>query len=201
MLAQTEEHLLAHGVKPTEEFALGDESDSDGDYLVLGEGRGSQLEPQPATRTSLALLNTAWIGLSCVIVSWGIVLLPSQTRSTVGDDDAGLGLAVIVVIGSLLTLIVTPYIGIISDRTQNRFGRRRPFLVVGVVWLFICQLLLGLANPHKPPEKTIVCVNGTASTATDTFETHGHLGILALVYALATVGYQVRTRPVPLSYT
>ena len=156
---------------------------------MLG-GPDALAEPPETTKTSLVLLNMAWIGISCVVVSWGIVLLPSQARSTVGDENAGLGLAVIVVVGSLLTLIVTPFIGIVSDRSQSRFGRRRPFLVVGVVWLFICQILLGLANPHKPPDKPIV-TNCTQQQPQVEFETHGHLGILVIVYGLATIGYQV----------
>ncbi|KAA0120796.1 MFS transporter [Mycolicibacterium sp. P9-22] len=55
--------------------------------------------------------------------------------------------------GSVVVMIVTPIVGILSDRTRTRLGRRRPWilggLLVGIVSLFAmgwapCILILGL---------------------------------------------------------
>lgn len=166
-------------------------------------------------RIDLVLLNMGWAGLACVLVAWGVVLLPSQVRSTVGNDRAGLALAAIVVVGSILTLIVTPLIGMLSDRAKFEFGKRRPYMLAGLVWIILAQVGLGLSNPHKPPEKSLGCdelpptnatgtptVSTTASTTTTTtaaqgdgdHELYGHLWLLIIMYGLATVGYQVKQR-------
>ncbi|EGD75037.1 permease transporter [Salpingoeca rosetta] len=154
------------------------------------------------SRLSLILLNVGWTGLACVLVAWGVVMLPSQVRSTVGNDRVGLGLAAIVVVGSLL--IVTPLIGMLSDRSTLSYGRRRPWMLIGLVWLVIAQICLGLANPHKPAAKPLGCedelnnatsIVGTTTAAPDTEELHGHLWALILVYGLATVGYQLIGTP------
>ena len=128
-----------------------------------------------------------------------------------GDGKSGISLALVVVIGSALTLLATPYVGLLSDRNTSRFGRRRPFMFVGMIWMVISQVLLGLSNPHKPPDKVVAnCSNitlpsnstGNATMAAWTtteapeatfakFETHGHLGLLTVCYCLATFGYQV----------
>lgn len=166
-------------------------------------------------RLDLVLLNFGWAGLACVIVAWGVVMLPSQVRSTVPNDRVGLALAAIVVVGSLLTVIVTPLIGVLSDRSTLSYGRRRPLMLLGLGWIVVAQICLGLANPHKPQGESLGCedevttattANATAALATPTAfapnattaptgdddqELHGELWVLIVVYGLATIGYQV----------
>lgn len=84
-------------------------------------------------------------------------------------------------------------------------------MLLGMIWMIASQVLLGLANPYKPPDKVVAnCSNvtlpsnatfSTMAALTTTiapeptsapFETHGHLGLLTVCYCLATFGYQVR---------
>ncbi|KAF7926229.1 uncharacterized protein EAE98_006524 [Botrytis deweyae] len=44
--------------------------------------------------------------------------------------------------GPLSGAIVQPYIGILSDRSQHYFGRRRPFIIIGTVATIVCILAL-----------------------------------------------------------
>jgi Na+/melibiose symporter-like transporter len=66
---------------------------------------------------------------------WGALLaivLPSQITAIVGDAHKELFNGLIPPLGAALSLLVTPLAGALSDRSTSRFGRRRPFMVVGV---------------------------------------------------------------------
>jgi len=66
---------------------------------------------------------------------WGALLaivLPSQITAIVGDPRKELFNGLIPPLGAVLSLIVTPLAGALSDRARSRFGRRRPFMLVGV---------------------------------------------------------------------
>jgi solute carrier family 45, member 1/2/4 len=45
--------------------------------------------------------------------------------------------------GPLSGLIMQPIVGVIADRSKNRWGRRRPFMLGGTVLVAMCLLLLG----------------------------------------------------------
>jgi MFS family permease len=48
-----------------------------------------------------------------------------------GGKEASLGL--VVGIGALFNIVVTPIAGVLTDRTRTRFGRRRPWVAAGIV--------------------------------------------------------------------
>jgi len=99
---------------------------------------------------------------------WGALLaivLPSQITAIVGDQRKELFNGLIPPLGAALSLFVTPLAGAISDRSTSRFGRRRPFILVGTlvnlaflllmagftrgndIWLFLlCYLGVQLGN-------------------------------------------------------
>jgi MFS family permease len=99
---------------------------------------------------------------------WGALLaivLPSQITAIVGDQRKELFNGLIPPLGAALSLVVTPLAGALSDRSASRFGRRRPFMLVGTLcnivflalmaglahgssigWLLICYLGVQLGN-------------------------------------------------------
>jgi Na+/melibiose symporter-like transporter len=88
------------------------------------------------------LLSCYWLAYN---LQWGALLavvLPSQIAELVGDDRKELFNGIILGLGALLSLFITPLAGALSDRSRSRFGRRRPYLVAGtlinvaaLVWL------------------------------------------------------------------
>ncbi|TMW60111.1 hypothetical protein Poli38472_000153 [Pythium oligandrum] len=50
------------------------------------------------------------------------------------------------VIGPLCGILVAPTIGVLSDRSVNKWGRRRPFLLYGAVASAICWTLMGFTR-------------------------------------------------------
>ena len=45
--------------------------------------------------------------------------------------------------GPLSGLVVQPIVGMKSDRSRNKFGRRRPYMLVGTAAVVVCYLVLG----------------------------------------------------------
>lgn len=51
-------------------------------------------------------------------------------------------LACVWIAGPLTGSIVQPYVGVLSDNCSSRWGRRRPFIVMGGIITVICLLIL-----------------------------------------------------------
>lgn len=91
---------------------------------------------QPASRPRLshlrlALLSLFWFGIQ---VHWAAILLitlPQQALLIGGDQVKGQTLGVVLLFGACVSMVVAPLFGALSDRIVTRFGRRRPWMVVG----------------------------------------------------------------------
>jgi MFS family permease len=101
-------------------------------------------------------------------VHWGAliaIVLPSQIAAIVGDADKEFYNGLIPPLGAVVSLLITPVAGALSDRSRSRFGRRRPFMLVGTlvnilflvliagfgsgsnIWLFLlCYMGIQLGN-------------------------------------------------------
>lgn len=52
-------------------------------------------------------------------------------------------LSLVWIAGPLSGLIMQPLIGMISDKSTSKYGRRRPFMIGGSIAVMACMLLLG----------------------------------------------------------
>jgi solute carrier family 45 protein 1/2/4 len=67
--------------------------------------------------------------------------------------------------GPLSGLLVQPIVGAIADESRSKWGRRRPFIVVGAVVVAVCLLILGFTKeivgffiPDAEAAKTLTIV-------------------------------------------
>ncbi|HEY6608219.1 MAG TPA: MFS transporter, partial [Candidatus Limnocylindria bacterium] len=68
-------------------------------------------------------IQTIWGGLN-------ITIIPGRLDD-LGRDTQGTMLAVIMIVGAVAPILVQPTVGVISDYTVTRWGRRKPYIVVG----------------------------------------------------------------------
>jgi len=69
-------------------------------------------------------------------LQWGallVVVLPSQIQAIVGPVAKEQWLGILIPIGAFVSLVVTPISGALSDRCRHPLGRRRPYLIGGVL--------------------------------------------------------------------
>jgi MFS family permease len=74
-----------------------------------------------------------------------IIILPLQVEGLDAAHKVAL-LGTITGIAGVIALIANPLAGALSDRTTSRFGRRRPWLLIGVILTPVSLLLMMSAN-------------------------------------------------------
>ncbi|MGH2378513.1 MAG: MFS transporter [Candidatus Limnocylindria bacterium] len=91
----------------------------------------------------LFALSIYWLGMNLI---WGGLDLILQIRmdDLVGVAQAGRGIALITILGAITAMIVQPTFGAISDFTVSRWGRRKPYILLGTALDLV--FLYGLAS-------------------------------------------------------
>jgi len=89
----------------------------------------------------LVTLSIYWFG---IVIIWGglnKIILPAMIADQPGGaENLGILLAILVTVGVIAPIVIQPTVGMISDYTVTRWGRRKPYIFVGalldVVFLF-----------------------------------------------------------------
>ncbi|QJY49011.1 MFS transporter [Pseudonocardia broussonetiae] len=93
-------------------------------------------EPQAVHRVGwgfISLYALAYMGTGLVFIAPLLVTLALKINLLVGTDQAANSLALVAGIGSLVAMFANTVFGRMSDRTWSRLGRRRPWMVIGLV--------------------------------------------------------------------
>jgi MFS family permease len=94
----------------------------------------------------LIRLSVYWLGLVAVFNGIGIIL---QERIKVIVPDANIQyttLGIVQFLGVVIAILVQPTVGSLSDYTVSRFGRRKPYILIGTTLDLI--FLVGLATSN-----------------------------------------------------
>lgn len=90
--------------------------------------------PQQAAPAKLiATLALAQFGVYLAVLTPVMVTLALRVSQIVPEADRGAALGQVLSVGALLAMLGNPVFGALSDRTTSRFGRRRPWLIGGML--------------------------------------------------------------------
>jgi MFS family permease len=95
----------------------------------------------------IALFATAWFGIWMAQLTPIQLLLPQQVDAILNPSDwreSVVAFGIISGIAGAAALIAYPLTGAISDRTTSRFGRRRPWILIGAIIFAVALVALGL---------------------------------------------------------
>lgn len=95
----------------------------------------------------IALFATAWFGIWMAQLTPVQLLLPTQVDSLLHPTDwteSVVAFGIISGIAGACALITYPLTGALSDRTTSRFGRRRPWILIGTLVFALSLILLGV---------------------------------------------------------
>ncbi|MFN2463806.1 MAG: MFS transporter [Candidatus Dormibacteria bacterium] len=81
----------------------------------------------------IALLTSYWVALGYLWLPLGSFVLPLLILHAVGDAHKGAGVAILEGVGTIIAVFWQPVVGAVSDRTNSRFGRRKPFIFAGTL--------------------------------------------------------------------
>jgi MFS family permease len=80
--------------------------------------------------SQLVTLSIYWFGIQTIWGGLNITIIPGRLDD-LSRDTQGTLLAIIMLAGAIAPIIIQPTVGVISDYTVTRWGRRKPFIVVG----------------------------------------------------------------------
>ncbi len=153
-------------------------------------------------------INLFWLGLNIRNNAVGSIFMPFLVDQFVRPEIRNTALGEMRTAGLIIAMLVQPAMGLLSDRSTSRFGRRRPFIFIGVLldlvflsfiavsfsywWLLAAVLLFQFSSniSHGPlqgliPDLVPENQRGTASAVKAIFE------LLPLVLLGPTVGILV----------
>lgn len=109
---------------------------------------GNSIKVTPAR---MVILGMGWLGSHFF---WGFYTgsMPLFLRDF---TESKFVIAVALSLAGVTNCIMPPVVGYLSDRTHSRFGRRRPYIFLGMLGVFFC--LVGL--PHAPAFGVVVVVS------------------------------------------
>src|SRR4051812_38678482 len=79
----------------------------------------------------LLTLSIYWLGINAMWTGLHVLILPKRMEALFGPAAAGLGLGLITTAGVVVAIVVQPTVGALSDYTVTRWGRRKPYIVIG----------------------------------------------------------------------
>ncbi len=109
----------------------------------------ADLEPPRLSAWRQATLSLYWFATQAQWTAILMILLPKQAVLIGGTAHKGTTLGMILLLGALVSMVVAPFFGAWSDRVRTRWGRRKPFIVVGTLGN-VLGLLLFAAIPAAP---------------------------------------------------
>jgi MFS family permease len=103
------------------------------------------------SHTKQLILNLLWFPLNAEVAALLTIVIPTQIllfvpSSQLGSAEQATVLSWLVVAGSIVSLLIPPFIGVLSDRTRGKLGRRRPYLLAGGLLLVASTPLLVIAS-------------------------------------------------------
>lgn len=120
-------------------------------------------EPIKVTPARMIVLGLGWLGVS---VFWAF---HSATMPLFLADftDSKFTISLVLSLAGLSGIVVPPLVGYLSDRTAGRFGRRRPWVLIGMLGVLAC--VLGL--PHIGALGAVALLSGLMYFGLRTAET------------------------------
>ena len=106
------------------------------------------VEPAPAARVAprfIAVLTLAYVGAFIAFVPLLSLLTPMQAEALAPADKIGL-LSLVSLWGAVTASLTNLAAGWASDRTRGRFGRRRPWILCGLVGVLLAYGLIARAS-------------------------------------------------------
>jgi len=86
--------------------------------------------------------------MSALWQSMHTIILPLRLLDFVAESEKNTYLGILTFCGLLLAMFIQPIAGAISDRSGFRWGRRRPFILLGITFLILLMPGIGLAGSY-----------------------------------------------------
>src|SRR4030042_618083 len=90
-------------------------------------------------------VNLFWLGLNIRNTAVGSIFMPYLVDIYAPADWKNTSLSLMRTAGLIIAMLIQPAAGLISDRSNSRFGRRRPFILIGALLDLVFLAAIGLS--------------------------------------------------------
>jgi MFS family permease len=134
-------------------------------------------EAQPTGRplgvmpiAQIVQLSIYWFGINAIWGGLNNVILQRRMDDLVGKENAGSGLALLTLLGAIVAIIVQPTIGTISDYTVTRWGRRKPYILIGAVLDVVFLAGIATSNTYVSVVAFVILLQVSSNFAQGPFQ-------------------------------
>jgi MFS family permease len=115
-------------------------------------------------------LSIYWFGINAIWGGLNNVILQRRMDDLVGKANAGSGLALLTLLGAIVAILVQPTIGTISDYTVTRWGRRKPYILIGAVLDVVFLAGIATSNTYISVVAFVVLLQVSSNFAQGPFQ-------------------------------
>ncbi|WP_030184057.1 MFS transporter [Streptomyces sp. NRRL S-813] len=133
-----------------------------------GGSAAAQVIPEPRPRLVVGMA-AGQLGVFIALLTPILVSLSLKVQSIVPEDDQVASLGIVTTTGSVAAMLANPFFGRLSDRTTSRFGRRRPWLVLGMLGLLLGLVIIATASSVAVVTVGFVIASASANAALAAF--------------------------------
>ena len=90
-------------------------------------------------------LSVYWLGINTIMGGIGVVV-QKRIPALVGAPWDGPAIAAQSVVTMIMAALIQPTVGMLSDYTVSRWGRRKPYIAVGATLDVLFLIGIGLSN-------------------------------------------------------
>jgi Na+/melibiose symporter-like transporter len=125
---------------------------------------------RPLPMRQLLAISVYWLGINAIWGALNIQALPPLSERFLGPLYGPAGFGVMVALGIILAIATQPTIGMISDYTKSRWGKRKPYIAIGTVLDVIFLVGIALANDFVILVALVMLLNFSSNFAQGPFQ-------------------------------
>ena len=175
--------------------------------VAAAPGFNGTIDDEAGARPTLTLpvgqllqISLYWLGINTIMGGIGVVVQDRIPAMVVGDMQ-GPALIFQSVVSMLVAAIVQPTVGMISDYTISRWGRRKPYIAIGATLDVLFLIGIGISNTYLTLVAFLVLVQFSSNFAQGPFQGYipdlvpqHQVGLAsALVGLMQTLGFVLGT--------
>lgn len=134
-------------------------------------GRGTSGRPgQRLPLRQLLAISFYWLGINSIWGALNIQALPPLSEAFLGPLYGPAGFGLMVALGVVLAIATQPTVGMISDYTKTRWGKRKPYIAIGTALDIVFLIGIALANDFILLVALVMLLNFSSNFAQGPFE-------------------------------
>jgi len=137
--------------------------------IIVGDSEEGTRPTAILPLRELVQLSVYWFGINSIMGGLGVVV-QKQIPALVAAPWDGPAIALQSILTMLMAAAIQPTIGMISDHTISRWGRRKPYIAIGATLDVLFLIGIGLSNSYLTLVSFLVLVQFSSNFAQGPFQ-------------------------------